>query len=163
MIYKEKSQKVFDIESQQQWLFSSVVWCWVELSHSWVSVSTSEAEEKVPRGKGLGRHLMQNMISFLWRLHAQHESPAFGPCIPWCTDDCTLLVSEAWWQPEVFLLSVASWGRYSSHQVISTCVLCLTAPCPKHMVPNWCFSNWTSSSCHMSWQTKQRIRCCLVW
>lgn len=104
-----KVKKLFDIESEeQQCLFSSVVWCWVELSHTddpWVpAVLRKQCQE----GRGLKDNISLKMWFFslggsMCSAGVLHLAPPHFP-MPWrwyparfwsIVPTCSL--SSAWW------------------------------------------------------------------
>lgn len=163
-ICKEKSQKAFWHKITRTVSFP--LWC--DAEWNWVMVRISQYQW------GWGKSAKREGH---WK--TSHRKLEFLPLEAPCTagEPCSWSLHSLplHWplHPARFWSMVTTWSLSSvsdflsqvnfpasSHQVIGTCVLCLIAPCPKHMVLKWSFSIWTSSSCHMSWETRDILT---VW
>lgn len=120
-----KAEKLFDVESQQQCLFSSVAWCWVELSHTehhWVPVVL---RKQCQEGRGLkdimslktwfpslGGSMHTAWESWVWPLPPLPMHWGWYPAQFWSTvPTCSL--SSAWWPPEPDTAVAKSWAELS--------------------------------------------------
>lgn len=121
---KRKVRKLFDIESQQQCLFSSVVWCWVGLSHAEYRSVLVRLWKRCEEGralKGISRKTwfpsFGGSMHGMRVLHLVPASPAHAvtivPC-PLLKLSASLKYFFCQWLPEPGAAVTRSWALASS-------------------------------------------------